>query len=132
MRQAKNASENLIWFLRGNSKYHYYGIRVKPGSSLTTVEETGVRNAPGSAGGVKTQGTVRSFKRNSDSVDPSVSVGMLTQHLSYLGDGSNAIPNFPDINFATALPDDCGYEDVDTLKYVSMDSWGCGNNCELS
>lgn len=100
---------------RGNSKYHYYGIRVKPGSSLTTVEETGVRNVTT----VKTQGnTVRTFKRNSDSMDPSVSVGVLTQHLSYLGDGSNAIPNFPEINFTTPLPDDCGYEDVDTLKSI--------------
>lgn len=89
---------------------------MKPGSSLTAVEETGARSIPGSTGASgKSQG-VRSFKRNSDSVDTAVSVSVLSQHLSYLGDGSNAIPNFPDIHFSGPLPDDCGYEDVDTLK----------------
>lgn len=92
---------------------------MKPGSSLTTLEETGIRNVSGGGGtpSTKNSGGQRSFKqRNSDVVDPSASVGVLTQHLAYLGDGSNAIPNFPEIAFTTPLPDDCGYEDVDTLK----------------
>lgn len=102
--------------LRGNSKYHYYGIRVKPGSSLTSIEEMGSRNVSNSSGvSGKSQG-VRSFKRVSDSGDPSVSVSVLSQHLSYLGDGSNAIPHFPEIHFSGPLPEDIGYEDVDTLK----------------
>jgi hypothetical protein len=104
---------------RGNSKYHYYGIRVKPGSSLMNMDESGNRvvlNTSNSSG--KAQGTVRPFKRNSDSSDASVSVSVLSQHVTYLGDGSNAIPVFPDIHFTETLPEDCGYEDVDTLKYV--------------
>lgn len=106
-----------FFYFRGNSKYHYYGIRVKPGSSLTTLDDGGVRSVPGTTSTVKAQGTGRSFKRNnSDSAETVVSVGVLSQHIAYLGDGSNAIPNFPEINFTTALPDDCGYEDVDTLK----------------
>lgn len=35
-----------------------------------------------------------------------------------LGDGSSAIPAFPDIRFMEPLPDDCQFEDVDTLKSI--------------
>ncbi|XP_071057662.1 DNA-binding protein RFX2 isoform X3 [Onthophagus taurus] len=105
---------------RGNSKYHYYGIRVKPGSPLTTIEETGsrtVQTANNMSG--KVSGNVnRGFKRSSDSSDSSVSVGVISQHLSYLGDGSNAIPNFPSIIIPGPLPKECSYDDVDTLKSI--------------
>lgn len=30
--------------------------------------------------------------------------------------GSGAIPDFPEIHFASPLPDDCSLEDVDTLR----------------
>lgn len=73
-----------------------------------------VLNSNSSSG--KAQGTIRPFKRNSDSSDSQSSNGTLLQHAAYLGDGSNAIPAFPDIQFIEALPDDCGFEDVDTLK----------------
>jgi regulatory factor X 1/2/3 len=92
---------------------------VKPGSSLMNMDESGNRvvlNTSNSSG--KAQGTVRPFKRNSDSSDASVSVSVLSQHVTYLGDGSNAIPVFPDIHFTETLPEDCGYEDVDTLKSI--------------
>lgn len=103
---------------RGNSKYHYYGIRVKPGSSLMNMEDSGNRVVLTTSGSGKAQGTVRPFnKRNSDSNDGSISVSALSQHVAYLGDGSNSIPAFPDICFNQSLPDDCGYDDVDTLKY---------------
>lgn len=104
---------------RGNSKYHYYGIRVKPGSPLMSIEDSSNRvvlNSNSSSG--KAQGTIRPFKRNSDSSDSQSSNGTLLQHAAYLGDGSNAIPAFPDIQFTEALPDDCGFEDVDTLKSI--------------
>lgn len=51
-------------------------------------------------------------------MDQSVSLSVLSQHQSYLGDGSNAIPNFPDMHFSGPLPEDCGFEDVDTLKSI--------------
>lgn len=105
---------------RGNSKYHYYGIRVKPGSSLMNVDDSGSRVVLTSNNSGKAQGTVRPFKRNSDSTDLSASGGggVLSQHIAYLGDGSNAIPAFPDIKFTQPLPDDCGFEDIDTLKSI--------------
>ncbi|XP_019763070.2 DNA-binding protein RFX2 isoform X1 [Dendroctonus ponderosae] len=103
---------------RGNSKYHYYGIRVKPGSSLMNIEDSSSRVVLNSNSSGKAQGTIRPFKRNSDSSDSQSSNGTLLQHAAYLGDGSNAIPNFPDIQFSERLPEDCGYEDVDTLKSI--------------
>ncbi|XP_049823051.1 DNA-binding protein RFX2 isoform X2 [Aethina tumida] len=103
---------------RGNSKYHYYGIRVKPGSTLMNLDESGNRVVLNSSNGTgKAQGTVRPFKRNnSDASEHSVPSTALSQHLNYLGDGTNAIPIFPDIQFSEPLPDDLGYEDVDTLR----------------
>lgn len=104
---------------RGNSKYHYYGIRVKPGSSLTVVEESSSRNLTSSSMSTKVSGNGnRSFKRSSDSTDTSVSVSVITQHLTYLGDGSNALPNFPDIHFIDGLPEECSIDDVDTFKSI--------------
>ncbi|KRT83867.1 hypothetical protein AMK59_4890, partial [Oryctes borbonicus] len=102
---------------RGNSKYHYYGIRVKPGSPLTTIEDT-TRSLSSGISGKASGNANRGFKRNSDSSDNTVSVGVISQHLSYLGDGSNAIPNFPNIIFTSALPKECSYDDVDTLKSI--------------
>ncbi|CAG9819392.1 unnamed protein product [Phaedon cochleariae] len=104
---------------RGNSKYHYYGIRVKPGSALMNIEDQSSRVVLNStAGSGKAQGTVRPFKRNADSADAAPNNGALSQHVAYLGDGSSSIPAFPDIRFVEPLPDDCGYEDVDTLKSI--------------
>ncbi|XP_030767299.1 DNA-binding protein RFX2-like [Sitophilus oryzae] len=103
---------------RGNSKYHYYGIRVKPGSSLVNVEDSSSRVVLTSNSSGKAQGTVRPFKRNSESSEHQTSNGALLQHAAYLGDGSNAIPVFPDMHFTEQLPGDCGYEDVDTLKSI--------------
>ncbi|CAH1122629.1 unnamed protein product [Ceutorhynchus assimilis] len=102
---------------RGNSKYHYYGIRVKPGSPLMNIEDPSSKVTLNSSSSGKAQGTVRPFKRNSDS-DSQSSNGTLLQHAAYLGDGSSAIPAFPEIHFQEALPEDCGYEDVDTLKSI--------------
>lgn len=39
------------FFFRGNSKYHYYGIRIKPGSSLTHISEEPIVNTPRTGGG---------------------------------------------------------------------------------
>lgn len=102
---------------RGNSKYHYYGIRVKPGSSLTSVEDSTGRTMPAGGGGGGKSST-RGYKRSADSMEQGLNPGVTPQHLNYLGDGSNAIPHFPDINFSAPLPDECSYDDVDTLKSI--------------
>ncbi|XP_045475338.1 transcription factor RFX3 isoform X4 [Harmonia axyridis] len=102
---------------RGNSKYHYYGIRVKPGSSLVNVDDSGNRVSVASTSSGKPQTTIRPFKRSGESSEATVSL-MLSQHITYLGDGSNAIPPFPDMLFNEQLPDDCSFDDVDTLKSI--------------
>lgn len=37
---------------RGNSKYHYYGIRIKPGSTLMQAMDDKLQNYPSSSGNV--------------------------------------------------------------------------------
>ena len=60
-------------FLIGNSKYHYYGIRVKPGSPLARLNETGssqitsasTESSPAPpAKRVKTSGSISTSKIN--------------------------------------------------------------------
>lgn len=106
---------DYVLVFRGNSKYHYYGIRVKPGKTIVGFEDTNGRNFQSSSGisGKGAGNTNRGLKRANDCSD---SVGTISQHLSYLGDGSNAIPKFPDIIYSGPLPKDCSYDDVDTLK----------------
>lgn len=42
-----------------------------------------------------------------------------SQHHQFLGDGSSAIPEFPDITFRNGtLPSDCTLDDVDTFKSI--------------
>lgn len=108
---------------RGNSKYHYYGIRVKPGSSLvsmmdeTSRSSTGNPGSGGTSGGSYNSGKGQArFKRDSDNFNQSEQ----THHHQYLGEGNGTIPDFPDIQFIHALPDDCSMEDVDTLRYVGL------------
>lgn len=84
------------------------------------MEESGNRvvlNSNNNTSG-KSQNSSRPIKRSSDSSESAHCNSGLSQHVAYLGDGSNAIPPFPDIRFNGPLPDDCGYEDVDTLKSI--------------
>ncbi|KAJ8888251.1 hypothetical protein PR048_007738 [Dryococelus australis] len=115
---------------RGNSKYHYYGIRVKPGSSLTQFAEE-------CASSGRQQNSQKRFKflsnssqksdsqyeqgaNNSTSSHPNSVSPQHVQHHQYLGDGSGAIPDFPEIEFnpRLSLPEDCTLEDVDTLRSI--------------
>jgi regulatory factor X 1/2/3 len=125
---------------RGNSKYHYYGIRVIPGSALNQLSDDGtssnVRQQPssqkrykflsgsGSSGsGNATPKIENQYEQNTNhsvSSNHSNSSPQHPHHHQYLGDGSGAIPDFPDIEFPPgfALPEDCTLEDVDTLRSI--------------
>ncbi|XP_071443815.1 DNA-binding protein RFX2 isoform X2 [Hetaerina americana] len=129
---------------RGNSKYHYYGIRVKPNSSLNQLSEDGTTIAVGprqmqggnSQGGVNTQASQKRYKSLSSMSKTSgdstqydqgscsnpgsnLSSSASPQHNQFLGDSSNAIPDFPEIVFAgLPLPEDVNLEDVDTLRSI--------------
>lgn len=91
---------------RGNSKYHYYGIRIKPGSALVNVmdEKPVINNSQQQA--TNPRPTKRGVKLESYEACS-----------QYLGDGAGAIPPFPSVNVSLAqFTDDIGHEDVETLK----------------
>lgn len=118
---------------RGNSKYHYYGIRIKPTSILNQLSEDGTSVA------VRPQtGSQKRFKflpgsgqKNSDTQydqntnnSPSQHASVIHsqehhKHQEFLGDSSAAIPDFPKIEISNLiLPDECTLEDVDTLRSI--------------
>lgn len=108
---------------RGNSKYHYYGIRVKPGSSLASVSD----DKPHSSGS-GSQGNVSLSHQSSSSGSGgggsstgrqrkgSSKVETYEACSQYLGDGSAAIPAFPSIDITHELTEDITAEDVDTFR----------------
>lgn len=73
---------------RGNSKYHYYGIRIKPGSNLINivVDEKPSANA-NQYSSTSSSGQVGSsrkkFKANPESYETCAQVNMLKKKLSY-------------------------------------------------
>jgi regulatory factor X 1/2/3 len=120
---------------RGNSKYHYYGIRVKPESALEQVSEDGnsavrkrltsqepykfLSGSDGSGSG--TQNMENQYEQNTNHSGNSNHFNSAPQHFhhhQYLGNAS--MPEFPDIEFPTglALPEGCTLRDVDTLRSI--------------
>ncbi|XP_011066945.1 PREDICTED: DNA-binding protein RFX2 isoform X4 [Acromyrmex echinatior] len=111
---------------RGNSKYHYYGIRVKPSSQLTVMNEDSTSRQQQSA-----NSQAKRFKFNSQKQDSSYENNAHTntnisanssspQYHQYLGEASGAIPDFPDIFIShdSSLPKDCTLEDIDTFRSI--------------
>jgi regulatory factor X 1/2/3 len=115
---------------RGNSKYHYYGIRVIPGSAASQLaedENLAVYKQPPqkhckflsfSSGSLKvengyeqnTNNSVACYHSNSLPQDPH-------QHL-YLGDVPGTISYFPDIEYPPYLPEDSTLGDLDTFRRI--------------
>ncbi|KAG5671635.1 hypothetical protein PVAND_001826 [Polypedilum vanderplanki] len=104
---------------RGNSKYHYYGIRIKPGSNLLSaaVDEKPPSNSSHYAngnssngnGGQTSGGSRKKFKPNPEPFETCA---------QFLGDGSHVIPAFPPLELPHTLPEDVTIEDVDTLRAI--------------
>ncbi|XP_058812476.1 DNA-binding protein RFX2 isoform X3 [Topomyia yanbarensis] len=115
---------------RGNSKYHYYGIRIKPGSVLNTMDDGKPMNAShmnnnnshsqnhnamigaGNGGGGGHAMNHRGMKK-----------GIMKNEIpescaQYLGDASSAIPQFPLISLNHPFPEEITLEDVDTLRSI--------------
>jgi len=119
----------IFLYFRGNSKYHYYGIRIKASSLLNdfSSEESlpGRTNQSSSSKKIK---FIKTEERNcnqyttnsSDSANcsqNSIPSSPQAQNQEYLGDGANAVPEFPDIILdEIQLDDNCTLEDVDTFK----------------
>ncbi|KAG7197128.1 hypothetical protein KM043_007215 [Ampulex compressa] len=111
---------------RGNSKYHYYGIRVKPSSPLVMLNEDGTprqqQNANSQAKRFKfvNQKQDTSYENNTHSNTNISSNSSPPQYHQYLGEASGAIPEFPEIivGHGSSLPEDCTLEDIDTFRSI--------------
>lgn len=115
----------LDLFFRGNSKYHYYGIRVKPNSPLISLIEDGTSRQQ------QNSSQTKRFKFMNAKQEPSYETNVQTnttitsnnsppQYHQYLGETSGAIPDFPDIivSHGSSLPDECTLEDIDTFRSI--------------
>eukprot|EP00102_Acyrthosiphon_pisum_P022351 XP_016659561.1 PREDICTED: DNA-binding protein RFX2 [Acyrthosiphon pisum] len=118
---------------RGNSKYHYYGIRIKPNSLLNDLKEEEslpVETTSRSSSSKKikkikieeqncNQYTTNSSDSGNYSQNSIPSSPPQAQDQEYLGDGANAVPQFPDIILdELQLDDNCTLEDVDKFKHL--------------
>ncbi|XP_012288679.1 DNA-binding protein RFX2 isoform X2 [Orussus abietinus] len=111
---------------RGNSKYHYYGIRVKPNSPLIMLNEDGTsRQQPTTNSQTKrfkfvNQKQDSTYENNAQSNINVSSNTSSPQYHQYLGEASGAIPEFPEIivGHGSSLPEDCTLEDVDTFRSI--------------
>ncbi|XP_046455076.1 DNA-binding protein RFX2-like isoform X8 [Daphnia pulex] len=103
---------------RGNSKYHYYGIRVKPTSSLNqmSVEES----SPPSVQRHSTNGK-RGAKGGAHSSGGSMDATSPT-HQQYLGDAAAALPHWPDLEAdRNQLPQGIDVDDLQAFVTLYRD-----------
>ncbi|KYM94974.1 Transcription factor RFX3 [Cyphomyrmex costatus] len=111
---------------RGNSKYHYYGIRVKPSSQLSVINEDGTSRQQQSANSQAkrfkfvNQKQDSSYENNTHTNTNISANSSSPQYHQYLGEASGAIPDFPDIFIShdSSLPEDCTLEDIDTFRSI--------------
>ncbi|XP_078043754.1 regulatory transcription factor Rfx isoform X2 [Augochlora pura] len=111
---------------RGNSKYHYYGIRVKPNSPLVMLNEDGTPRQQQSANSQTkrfkfvNQKQDATYENNTHSNTNISSNTSPPQFHQYLGEASGAIPEFPEIivSHGSSLPEDCTLEDIDTFRSI--------------
>ncbi|KAF0307502.1 Transcription factor RFX3 [Amphibalanus amphitrite] len=97
---------------RGNSKYHYYGIRVKPESPLNNLtEEVSLMGRQSGGRG--------SRARREEYQDGNIDMHQTQVQQQYLGDSSSAVPNVPDIDLtAQTLPEGVTEEDVTNFTSI--------------
>ncbi|XP_033116310.1 transcription factor RFX3-like isoform X1 [Anneissia japonica] len=115
---------------RGNSKYHYYGIRIKSTSPLNMYQDdvghTAMRQQPLNTGkrfkpnSVQPVGEGKDVMSTDDQstvlVDPQPQT-QTQQHQQFLGDASLALPSFDEINFnENELPEGITKADIVMFK----------------
>ncbi|XP_038075077.1 transcription factor RFX3-like isoform X2 [Patiria miniata] len=115
---------------RGNSKYHYYGIRIKSSSPLNQYQEesghTAMRQQPINSAkrfkpsplGGKPDGTEGGGAISGSGGAAQDPVQTQTQqHQQFLGDASMALPDFGELKFgSTPLPDGVTHDDVKAFQ----------------
>uniref|UniRef100_K1S058 Transcription factor RFX3 n=1 Tax=Magallana gigas TaxID=29159 RepID=K1S058_MAGGI len=91
---------------RGNSKYHYYGIRIKANSPLNQItdnETMAIRQQPMYHG--KGKGETDSDSNHGSHGPHDPAKAQQEQHQQFLGDASAALPNFGDIDTSVPFPE---------------------------
>ncbi|XP_037526561.1 transcription factor RFX3 isoform X4 [Rhipicephalus sanguineus] len=132
---------------RGNSKYHYYGIRVKPNSPLNQISEevtttalrqqsatqakrfrlsgakSGLSDTPESGAAVPSQGQAADAPGSTSSAAPPVAAQQpAQQHLQFLGDASAAVPVLAEVDFGSSpLPDGLSKKDLEAFRRLYQD-----------
>lgn len=106
---------SFFHFLRGNSKYHYYGIRVKPNSPLarlTDDTQVALRATPSTSKRSLSTTNYEDDTRRSDSTSGTDDGSSLSQHQQFLGEVGDGLPVGPAIDLVEALPQGVTKEDV--------------------
>ncbi|XP_075453164.1 transcription factor RFX3 isoform X3 [Ascaphus truei] len=112
--------------LRGNSKYHYYGIRVKPDSPLNRLQEDmqymAMRQQPMQQKQrykpmQKVDGVGDGFAGSGPQTGASVEQTVIaqSQHHQQFLDASRALPEFAEVQISS-LPDGTTFEDIKSLQ----------------
>ncbi|PAA63540.1 hypothetical protein BOX15_Mlig034263g2 [Macrostomum lignano] len=114
---------------RGNSKYHYYGIRIKPESTLNQITEDNSmfrRYRPDAMARFKgpskmEPGTDYGHSGGGGSQSASL-IDDPSQHAQFLGDASSALPVFNQILVShTRLPDGISHRDVSAFQELYVE-----------
>ncbi|KFM57109.1 Transcription factor RFX3, partial [Stegodyphus mimosarum] len=121
---------------RGNSKYHYYGIRVKPNSPLNQISEdnSGLRQQTLNQIKNRFKANLPAKSESNDGSSASSTSGVASQtestptqpppvpqhqHQQYLGDASAAIPNFIEIDTCNfPLPEGINIDHLEAFKLL--------------
>ncbi|KAI4573469.1 hypothetical protein MJT46_004709 [Ovis ammon polii x Ovis aries] len=122
--------------IRGNSKYHYYGIRVKPDSPLNRLQEDmqymAMRQQPMQQKQrykpmQKVDGVADGFTGSGQQTGTSVEQTVIaqSQHHQQFLDASRALPEFGEVEISS-LPDGTTFEDIKSLQSLYRE------HCETS
>ncbi|CAH3144394.1 unnamed protein product [Porites lobata] len=112
---------------RGNSKYHYYGIRIKPSSPLNQMSDhdsqVAMRQSPSTQKRLKPATRLEASEAGESasqsqavSTDQQAQQSQMQQHQQYLGDVTQGLPEFDELDLKDCpLPEGITDHDLDTF-----------------
>ncbi|XP_074611964.1 DNA-binding protein RFX2-like isoform X2 [Acropora palmata] len=111
---------------RGNSKYHYYGIRIKPSSPLNALSDesqVAMRQSPSTQKRLKPATRLDSSETGDAatqstavSADQQAQQSQMQQHQQYLGDVTQGLPEFDELDLkGIPPPENITEQDLDTF-----------------
>ncbi|XP_046844164.1 transcription factor RFX3-like [Xenia sp. Carnegie-2017] len=112
---------------RGNSKYHYYGIRIKLNSPLNALVDNDIPGAMRQSPSTHKSKLKLTAKIENDSFgeeqtkvtdDSQQNKNQQEQHQQYLGDTSQGLPHFKPVEITEPLPDGISSSDIDIFSQM--------------